>query len=104
MRGSRNAAGSKSSTVPATLLEKRDGSNFASGLINDWPLSIPSQKAVTPVPAGVTTPNPVITASFGIDIPFSQKAERTIADWKPPKPLAVDTIGLTACSLALFGT
>src|SRR5947209_3180811 len=41
------------------------------GDMNDCPLTIPSQKSRTPIPAGVTTPMPVITASLDIHTTFT---------------------------------
>src|SRR5579883_748730 len=57
----------KSWTTPAILLVKRVVSKRVSGERNDCPLLTPRQKVSTPMPAGVTTPTPVITASLDME-------------------------------------
>src|ERR1043166_3410004 len=60
-RGSSQSVGSKPSTSAATWLRKGAGSNRVTVRTTDRAARRPSQKALTPMPIGVTGPTPVIT-------------------------------------------
>src|ERR1043166_731747 len=60
-RGSSQSVGSKPSPSAATWLRKGAGSNRVTVRTTDRAARRPSQKALTPMPIGVTGPTPVIT-------------------------------------------